>query len=168
MEVYKAIAHYKKPILFHSGILWDGQPSSPYNRPAEFEVLLEIPGLKFCLAHVSWPWVDECIAVYGKFLNAYSRKTEAPVEMFIDITPGTPPIYREDALKKLFTVGYDIENNIIFGSDCSMDNYNSKWTSDWISRDVEIYGKLGLDAEIPGKVFYNNLLRFIGISKDTV
>ena len=28
MKTFKAIAEHKRPILFHSGILWDGKPSS--------------------------------------------------------------------------------------------------------------------------------------------
>ena len=70
MKAYEKIALNSKPMLFHSGILWDGTPSSKYNRPIEFECLLEIPNLKFSLAHVSWPWTDECIAVYGKMANS--------------------------------------------------------------------------------------------------
>ena len=72
MEIFRIIAKTKRPILFHSGILWDGKPSSQYNRPSEFESLLEINHLRFSLAHISWPWCDELIAVYEKFLNAYA------------------------------------------------------------------------------------------------
>ena len=75
-------------------------------------------GLRFALAHVSWPWVDECLAVYGKFLNALTRRRELSVEMFIDTTPGTPRIYRQEVLTKLMTIGYDVEHNILFGTDC--------------------------------------------------
>ncbi len=163
MKVFKAIAHINKPILFHSGILWDGADSGKYNRPAGFEALLKVDGLKFALAHASWPWIDECIAVYGKFQNAYSRRPNLSVEMFIDITPGTPVIYREELLTKLFRVGYDIENNIIFGSDCSLENYNSEWTNEWVKRDTEIYGKLSIDPIIINKVFSGNLKRFLGL-----
>ena len=66
------IAQNDKPVLFHSGICWDGVPSANNNKPSNFEALIEIPRLRFCLAHVSWPWYDECIAVYGKF-NINSR-----------------------------------------------------------------------------------------------
>jgi predicted TIM-barrel fold metal-dependent hydrolase len=165
VKVYKAIAKKGKPILFHSGILWDGKPSACYNRPGEFEVLLEVDGLKFALAHISWPWCDENIAVYGKFLNAYSQRPDLSVEMFIDITPGTPVIYREEALTKLFTVGYDITNNIIFGTDCNTGNYNTQWSSEWISRDNGIYGKLGLSGDVLSRIYCENLKRFLGISK---
>lgn len=117
MKTYKHIAKQNKPILFHSGILWDGRPSAKYNRPGEFECLLDVPNLKFTLAHVSWPWCDECIAVYGKFSNAYASRPSTSCEMFVDLTPGTPKLWREEVLKKLFKVGYDVNHNVIFGSD---------------------------------------------------
>ena len=53
MQVYAATAREELPILFHSGILWDGAPSSSNSRPAEFEPLLEVEGLRFSLAHIS-------------------------------------------------------------------------------------------------------------------
>ncbi|PYG88724.1 putative TIM-barrel fold metal-dependent hydrolase [Ruminiclostridium sufflavum DSM 19573] len=167
-RVFEAIAGINRPILFHSGILWDGAVSSQYNRPAGFEALLQIDGLKFSLAHASWPWIDECIALYGKIQNAYSRRPDLSVEMFIDITPGTPPIYREELLTKLFKVGYDVQNNIIFGSDCNLDNYNSKWTKDWVKRDNEIYDKLSIGTDVKKKVFSENLKRFLGLDKQPV
>ena len=135
MEVYSRIAKTNRPILFHSGILWDAKHSSRFNRPSEFEVLLDIDGLRFCLAHISWPWCDELIAVYGKFMNVYRKNPNQQVEMFIDIAPGTPPIYRKEALSKLFTVGYDIENNVIFGTDSSANAYNVKWAKLSLYRD---------------------------------
>ncbi len=164
LSVIRYIASKKKPILFHSGILWDGKVSSKNSRPIEFERLLEVEGLKFALAHVSWPWCDECIAMYGKFLNAYTHSPELSVEMFIDITPGTPPIYREEVLKKLFLTGYDIENNVIFGTDCFAKEYNSEWAAEWIERDNGIYDKIGIGGEVRGKIYSENLLRFYGKS----
>jgi predicted TIM-barrel fold metal-dependent hydrolase len=166
LQVFKAIAEKGKPILFHSGILWGGQVSSKYNKPAEFEALIEVKGLRFALAHISWPWVDEHIAVYGKFLNAKATRPDLDVEMFIDITPGTPPIYREDALTKVFTVGYDVENNVIFGTDCLANEYNVNWLKDWLKRDNNIYTKLSLSEEAVKKVYCDNLKRFVGIIKD--
>ena len=160
LPVYRAIAALDKPILFHSGILWDGQPSSPFNRPAAFEALLEVPRLRFALAHISWPWVDECIAVYGKFLNATSIRADAP-EMFIDTTPGTPPIYREEALTKLFTVGYDVTGNVIFGTDCAAEGYNVKWAREWQARDATILRKVGLDDNACAAYFGGNLQRWL-------
>ncbi len=168
MDIFRRIADTGKPLLFHSGILWDGKPSGVYNRPLAFEPLLEVDGLKFCLAHISWPWIDECLAVYGKFLNAYSRRPDLSVEMFIDTTPGTPEIYRMEALSKLFTIGYDVENNVMFGSDCNTSDYNVTWTRNWIKRDTNIFHGLGLSDGTMEKVFGGNMKRFLGISSSEV
>ena len=168
MEVFRYIAKAGMPILFHSGILWDGKASSRYCRPLGFEALLYIDGLKFSLAHVGWPWCDELIAVYGKFLNAYTRRLDLSVEMFIDITPGTPEIYRQEALNKLFTIGYDVQHNIIFGSDSDVNDYNIAWTRQWIERDNSIYQQIGLKQNILQSIYRDNLRRFLGLSSTKV
>lgn len=165
MAVFKMIAGSGKPILFHSGILWDGKVSSKYNHPIEFECLLDVPKLRFALAHVSWPWCDELIALYGKILNAYSRNPEISVEMFVDTTPGTPVIYRKSVLEKLYTVGYDVEHNIIFGSDSQAGDYNAKWVSEWHKRDLGILRALKIPESTINNYFSRNGRRFLGLDK---
>jgi len=164
LPVFIKIAENQRPILFHSGILWDGKPSSMYNRPVEFEVLLEVKGLRFCLAHIAWPWCDELLAVYGKFLRTRTRNPDLSVEMFIDTTPGTPPIYRRQALTNILTVGYDVTRNIIFGSDCNANNYNTERAKEWIARDQTIFRDLGIAEDVMANIFSENLKRFLGIS----
>ncbi len=168
IEVFRSIAECNKPILFHSGILWDGRSSSRFNHPENFEDLLEIPRLRFCLAHVGWPWCDELIAVYGKFLNAYAYRPELSVEMFVDLSPGTPAVYRREVLMKLFGVGYDVQNNVIFGSDCRASDYNVNWVRQWINRDNAIYDDLQIEKGILDRIYSANLLRFLGLSSDDV
>lgn len=160
IEVLKEIANLNKPAFFHSGILWDGQVSSSYNRPINWEALLDIEGLRFSMGHCSWPWVDECIAMYGKFLNSGNVKNTA--EMFFDITPGTPPIYRKELLEKLYTIGYDVGDNILFGTDSSADVYTEDFVQSIIDRDNKIYEELGVSKENLEKLYYKNLLRFLG------
>lgn len=162
LEVFRSIAEINKPILFHSGILWDATASSRYNHPAEFEALLQVRGIRFALAHVSWPWHDECIAVYGKIRNACYTNPKLGIEMFIDITPGTPRIYREEVLNKLFNVGYNVKNNIIFGTDCEANSYNVKVSKNYIDLDEQIFGKLSISKGTKDNVFAKNLLRFVG------
>ncbi len=167
LRTYQAIAEAERPILFHSGILWDGAPShgapsSPHNRPANFEALLDVKGLRFALAHISWPWTDECIAVYGKFQAAMRRRGDLDVEMFIDTTPGTPPIYRRDALTRLFTVGYDVSRNVIFGSDNHANAYNAAYARSWIERDCAIFTEIGVEETTINNVFGENVKRFVG------
>ena len=163
LDILREIALLNLPVIFHSGILWDSKVSSIYNRPVNWEALLEIPGLRFSLGHCSWPWIDECIALYGKFLNAYTTKENA-AEMFFDITPGTPPIYREELLTKLYTIGYDMGDNIIFGSDSSSHDYKSDWTKNWLETDRRILDKLGVSYDNREKLYNKNLMRFLGKS----
>lgn len=162
IKVLTEIAKYNKPVFFHSGILWDGKVSSKYNRPVNWESLLNIKGLRFSMGHCSWPWIDECIALYGKFLNSILEGEIS--EMFFDITPGTPEIYREELLEKLYTIGYDIGDNIMFGTDSNSNDYNSVWTKKWLETDRKIMDKLGVSRINREKLYYNNFMRFLGKS----
>ena len=162
IPVYRRIAQHGKPLTFHTGILWDGCDSSSFFRPANWEGLLNCPGLRFALCHISWPWCDECIAVYGKFLNAITRNGWRNVpEMFIDTTPGTPKIYRKDALAKVYTVGYDVLDHVMFGTDCRVTNYNVRWSVDWRETDDRIYDELGLDAKTRDSAYRTALQRYL-------
>lgn len=161
MNIFRLIAETRKPVLFHSGILWDGRFSSKYNRPVEFECLLEIPRLRFALAHIAWPWCDELLAVYGKFQRERSEHPETAPEMFIDTTPGTPEPYREPELRKLYTIGYDLEDNLMFGTDGSADDYCSEWSEKLLRRDKDILKQLALGNEKKEKYFYRNAERFV-------
>ena len=161
IKAYRRMAKHSKPVTFHSGILWDGRNSSGFFRPANWEGLLEVPYLRFALAHISWPWCDECIAVYGKMLNAISRRGFEIPEMFIDTTPGTPKIYRKDALAKVFTIGYDVSQHVMFGTDCRVDNYNVDWARDWLKTDDAILSELSLAASAFDDYYRLGFKRFL-------
>lgn len=161
IKCYRRMAEKNKPITFHTGILWDGRDSSDYFRPANWEGLLEAPHLRFALAHVSWPWCDECVAVYGKMLNAIIRHGLEVPEMFIDTTPGTPKLYRRDALSKVFTVGYDVSNHVMYGTDCRVNRYNVDWSRDWQRTDDAILSDLGLGADTLDDYYRRGLCRFL-------
>ena len=159
MKVWEHIAKAGKPILFHSGILYGNGPWSQYNRPVGFEALFEVPNLRFAMAHVSWPWYDECLAVYGFWQNRkYHGTTSA--EMFIDTTPGSPRIYRRDIFYKIYNIGYDIENNLIFGTDCNS-KYSSDYTKEILEMDNDALEHAGATPEQREKYFSKNVLRFI-------
>lgn len=160
MKALHTIAEVDVPVFFHSGILWDGTDSSKHNRPVHWEVLSKIPGLRFSLGHCSWPWIDECFAVYGQFLNAKGHGD--PAEMFFDTTPGTPAIYRKDLYAKLFTGGYDTGYNVMFGSDCFAHDYKPAWAKKWLEIDGALLREFGVSAEIIENYYYHNVLRFLG------
>ncbi|MBD5168757.1 MAG: hypothetical protein HDT20_01285 [Oscillibacter sp.] len=170
MDVLQKIAESGKPVLFHSGICWDGMNSADYNRPGNFEALIEIPKLRFALAHISWPWCDECIAVYGKFNNAYYMRPETSCEMFIDVTPGTPRGYREDVFRYLFGSCYEFRYNLMFGSDCSTSKYNAAWSREWQDRDDMLYERFVEEdvEDFKEHVYCKNVMRFMGKSDEKI
>lgn len=164
MELLRALAATGKPVIFHSGILWSGDASSMRNRPADWEHLIGVPALRFSMGHCAWPWVDECIAVYGKFLNSYARDTGRS-EMFFDTTPGTPPIYRRELWYKLFNVGYDVPHNILYGTDSMTSAYRSDWVKGWLRRDNAIFDELGVSGKVRRWIFEKNFMRFLGLEE---
>ena len=159
MQVWEHIAKTNLPVLFHSGIFWGNGPCSKYNRPAGFEPLFEIPRLRFALAHVSWPWCDECLAVYG-FSQSRREHGTTSAEMFIDTTPGTPRIYRREVFYKIYNIGYNIEDNIIFGTDCNS-KYNSDYTKEILAMDNDALDNAGVSQEQKEKYFSKNFTRFL-------
>jgi predicted TIM-barrel fold metal-dependent hydrolase len=162
MQVWERIAKTGKPILFHSGILYGNGPWSQYNRPMGFEPLFEIPRLRFALAHVSRPWCDENLAVYG-YWQSRRHKGTTSAEMFIDTTPGTPRIYRREVLGKIYSIGYDIEDNVIFGTDYN-NRYNSDYTKQILAMDKDALDNAGATPAQREKYYSKNLLRFLGRS----
>jgi len=57
--------------------------------------------------------------------------------------------------------GYDVKDNVFFGSDSSIENYNSEWTSKWIAKDIGILKNIGLSDADVSKIFGGNILKFI-------
>jgi hypothetical protein len=142
MKAYRKCAELNLPVLFHSGILWDGEVSAEFNRPAAFECLLEVYGLRFALAHMSWPWCDECIALYGKLRQAQFTRPDRKVDMYLDISPGVPDISREEVFRKLILLGYDVKDNIIFGVDGTVNNYDCGWAKYVCDFDRNLFGEM--------------------------
>ena len=70
IPLYQEIAKLGMYVVFHAGIFMDGQQGS-YCRPTFFEGIRRVPDLKVQLAHLGWPWVDECIAVLDMESNIH-------------------------------------------------------------------------------------------------
>ena len=162
LPLYRKIAELGKPITFHTGILWDGRASSEFFRPVNWEGMLNVPMIRFATCHIAWPWVDECIAVYGKLRNAVARNGAAvSPEMFIDTTPGTPKIYRKDALAKIYTVGYNVFDHILFGTDCLTKSYDVKKALALQAADDAIYAELDLEPRMLDSCYRTAFQRYL-------
>ncbi|MBN1809560.1 MAG: amidohydrolase [Planctomycetes bacterium] len=158
--VYASIEEEDAPILFHSGILWGFADSSRFCRPVYYEALLHFPTLRFALAHISWPWTDECIAVAGRFRAACNRaSSERPFQMWIDLTPGTPRFYRTEAVSR--AIQYLGPERLIWGTDChGGEKYNPRYV---IDMDVDVMeNDLALDASALEKIRTRNMDDLLG------
>lgn len=159
--VYRKIEEFRKPILFHSGILYGNGDSSRFCRPCFYEVMLHFPRVRFALAHISWPWTDECIATFGRMTAAAGWEHRDRVQMYIDITRGTPRYYRTEALTKaLLFAG---PSRLIYGSDASVpvkDDFKYAREGIDVDRDI-IVNDLGYTAEDFDLIARRNLDDFL-------
>jgi predicted TIM-barrel fold metal-dependent hydrolase len=81
--------------------------------------------------------------------------------MFIDTTPGTPRIYRREVLGKIYSIGYDIEDNVIFGTDCN-NRYSSEYAKQILAMDKDALDNAGVTPAQREKYYSKNLFRFLG------
>lgn len=157
--VYEKVQELGVPILFHSGILFGHRDGSRFCRPAFFEALINFPRVRFALAHIGWPWVDECLAVAGRF-RSDSQRGGGPMQMWVDTTPGTPPIWRPEALQK--TLAYLGDECILWGSDTR--GATVARAGDTIASDRRILASLlGGNKETERRWMGENALRFLGL-----
>ena len=166
MALLRVIASLDLPVFFHTGILYSavGETQSEYSRPIHFERLEQIEGLRFSIGHCGWPWIDECLALYGRLsyhLTA-AGKDKKPAEMFLDLTPGAPMDRREEVLSKVYLFGQNTGNNVLFGTDQVAERYTADSTKRWLEADQRIYNKLGIRLELRRKTYEDNLMRFLG------
>ena len=101
-------------VLFHTGILYAFEDGSRFTRPLYLEALLNYPKIRFAMAHISWPWCDECLAVMGRLRAAAGYKNDG-WQSYIDITPGPPEYIRKQALAN--AISFCGAERIMFGSD---------------------------------------------------
>ena len=139
-------------ILFHTGILGDGR-NSRFHKPANFEIMKNWPKVRCLMAHISWPWTDECIATVGMCVHFDKKATS---QLVVDITPGAPADWREDAVIKAYN--YLGDDPIVFGYDArSGGMINAK-------RNFEDYRRIFRKHRMPEasmeKIFYTNVMKF--------
>ena len=130
-------------ILFHTGILYGFEDGSRFCRPVYLEKLLHYPDIHFAMAHISWPWCEECLAVMGR-MKAATRDTGQPWQSYVDITPGTPAHIRKQALAN--AIDFCGPERIMFGTDGKLPGPLAS-QKDQIARDLATFDELGLDED---------------------
>jgi len=88
VRLWEALAELGIYTVFHCGIFFDGRESA-YCRPVFYEVIHQAPNFKGHLAHVGWPWVDECIAVL-KIGSRFERIDPTEWGLKVDLSFGSP------------------------------------------------------------------------------
>jgi hypothetical protein len=157
--VYQRIGRYGKPVLFHSGILWTWGNTSKYCRPAEYEIMMEYPEIRFAVAHIGWPWTDECLAVCGKFRQMQPRRGHEWT-CYVDITTGAPPMWKVDTLRK--ALAYLGDEHLIYGSDC-LNPESPEPFRDALAENRKSLSEAGASEETIHRVFHRNALKWLGI-----
>ena len=148
LKVYQAIAETGLPLIFHSGVLYNRQPSSDFNRPMSFECLMDVKGLRFSLAHISWPWSAELVALFGKLNYLDEKAPEGRSKMYFDFTPGTPPIFRRDAIRQVYMCGFRVKHRVMWGTDCLANDYDTEYAKYWTKLDKSIYDEISANPNI--------------------
>jgi len=128
-------------ILFHTGILYGNDDGSRFCRPLWLEKLLHYPGIRFAMAHISWPWCEECLAVMGRMRSAAGYGKDR-WQSYVDLTRGTPPHIREQALAN--AVSFCGPERLLFGTDGRVPDGLGEQT-EHIRIDLSIFEKLHLD-----------------------
>jgi glycosyltransferase involved in cell wall biosynthesis/predicted TIM-barrel fold metal-dependent hydrolase len=147
LAAYEVCEDQDLPILFHSGVFISGRATDAC-RPARYEAVRRFPGLRVVLAHLGWPWVDEAIAV--AFMDVLKG---APPQILLDTSPGTPPIYRDEALRKAFAVVGP--GALLWGSDRFLP-LDGKALREQLDQDLASFRSLGTDAGALEKIFGGN------------
>lgn len=144
----RLIAETGKPVMFHSGVLGESRDmlAAKYNMPSSFEGLFAIKGLRFSLAHLGWPWVDDYMGMVAK--SCFTYDPEFGNRMYFDLTPGTPGIYREESLRKLYLAGYNIKNLVLWGTDGQTNDYAPLLPRHWEKLDRAYMEKIAADAPV--------------------
>ncbi len=137
-------------ILFHTGILYSHEDGSRFCRPVYLEKLLHYPKIRFAMAHISWPWCEECLAVMGRMRSAVREGLCPEWQSYVDTTPGTPRHIRKQALAS--AVDFCGPERLMFGTDCVIPGDLAGQRAR-IETDSRIYDELGLSPAQKERIF---------------
>jgi len=96
VRLFEELARLGMYVAFHSGIFMD-ERSSRWCRPAYFEGVHAVDGFHGHIAHLGWPWVDECIAML-MMQTEHSPNDDPP--LLVDMSYGCPPDWQLESMRK--------------------------------------------------------------------
>ncbi|NLF28160.1 MAG: amidohydrolase [Clostridiales bacterium] len=150
--LYRLCEGLGKPIMFHTGFSWEPDSPSKYGRPILYEdVAVAFPKLRLCLAHLSWPWVDEMCMMILKYENVFTDTST----VFVD----SPANYYDQIFKRNMGPLW-LENNLVdkvmFGSNLP------RFRQVRVLRGLE---SLGFRPDVMQKLLGGNAKVFLGLEE---
>ncbi|QIP74790.1 amidohydrolase family protein [Streptomyces sp. VN1] len=149
--LYEAIEELGVPALFHTGQtgIGAGVPGGggirlKYSDPMLVDdVAVDFPELRIILAHPSFPWQDEALAV----------ATHKPY-VHIDLSGWSPKYFPPQLVRYANTL---LKDKVLFGSDYPVITPD-RWLAD--------FGKLDIKPEVRPRILKDNAARLLGLRKD--
>lgn len=148
--LYEAIEALGVPALFHTGQtgIGAGVPGGggirlKYSNPMLIDdVAVDFPELRIILAHPSFPWQDEALAV----------ATHKPY-VYIDLSGWSPKYFPPQLVQYANTL---LKDKVLFGSDYPVINPD-RWMAD--------FDKLEIKPEVRPKILKDNAAKLLGLTK---
>ncbi|AOW85310.1 amidohydrolase family protein [Streptomyces olivaceus] len=149
--LYEAIEELGVPALFHTGQtgIGAGVPGGggirlKYSDPMLVDdVAVDFPELRIILAHPSFPWQDEALAV----------ATHKPY-VHIDLSGWSPKYFPPQLVRYANTL---LKDKVLFGSDYPVITPD-RWLAD--------FDKLDIKPEVRPRILKDNAARLLGLRKD--
>ena len=149
--LYEAIEELGVPALFHTGQtgIGAGVPGGggirlKYSDPLLIDdVAVDFPLLRIILAHPSFPWQDEALAVATHKPNVY-----------IDLSGWSPKYFPPQLVRYANTL---LKDKVLFGSDYPVITPD-RWLSD--------FEKLDIKPEVRPRILKDNAARLLGLTKN--
>ncbi|WP_435972127.1 amidohydrolase family protein [Streptomyces sp. Qhu_M48] len=149
--LYEAIEELGVPALFHTGqtgigagVPGGGGVRLKYSDPMLVDdVAVDFPELRIILAHPSFPWQDEALAV----------ATHKPY-VYIDLSGWSPKYFPPQLVRYANTL---LQDKVLFGSDYPVITPD-RWLAD--------FEKLDIRPEVRPKILKENAARLLGLRTD--
>jgi predicted TIM-barrel fold metal-dependent hydrolase len=113
LPLYEALADLHMYTVFHVGIFLDAKEGS-FCRPAFFEQVHQVPGMRAQMAHVGWPWVDETLAMLAQEDMTHGADP-SDWQLRVDVSFGPPDDWQLSTWSKALTTVSP--KRLIYGSD---------------------------------------------------
>ncbi|GGS71819.1 4-hydroxyphenyl-beta-ketoacyl-CoA hydrolase [Planobispora rosea] len=148
--LYEAIEELGVPALFHTGQtgIGAGVPGGggirlKHSNPMLIDdVAVDFPELRIILAHPSFPWQDEALAV----------ATHKPY-VYIDLSGWSPKYFPPQLVRYANTL---LKDKVLFGSDYPVISPD-RWLAD--------FARLDIKPEVRPKILKDNAVRLLGLDK---